>query len=67
MTSSLVTSSMVTLLMSGMLTLFLYHVILGRGEPVAEQLTRIVSSILDTSTEGGGFEENEGGSECKNV
>lgn len=67
MTSSLVTSSMVTLLMMGMLTLFLYHVILGRGEPDAEQLIRIVTSILDTLTEGGGFEENEGGSERKNI
>ena len=51
--------------MTGMLTLFLYHVILGKGDPVAEQLTRIVALILDTFTEAGGFEEKEGGSEWK--
>ena len=40
--------------MTGMLTLFLYQVILGRDDPVAEELTRIVAMILDTLTEGGG-------------
>ena len=59
------TSSAVTLFMTGMLTLFLYHIILGKGDPVAEQLTRIVALILDTFTEAGGFEEKEGGSEWK--
>ena len=56
------TSSAVTLLMTGMLMLFLYHVILGRGDPLAEQLTRIDSLILDTLTESGGVEVNTGGS-----
>ena len=59
------TSSVVTLLKTGRLTLFLYHVIFGKGDPVAEQLTRIVTMTLDTVTEAGGFEENEGGSEWK--
>ena len=44
-------------------TLFLYHLILGRGDPVAEQLTRIASSVLDTLTKAWGTEVNTGGSE----
>ena len=61
-TSSLVTSSVVTLLKTGRLTLFLYQRILGNGDPVAEQLRRIKAPILDTLNEAGGFDTNEGDS-----
>ena len=52
-----------TLLGEGIVTLFLYHAILGRGDPVAEQLTRIASSVLDTLTKAWGTEVNTGSSE----
>ena len=42
--------------------LFLYHVTVGRGDPLAEQLTRIEALTLDTVIEAGGVEENTGGS-----
>ena len=56
------TSSVVTLLKTGKLTLFLYQRILGNGDPVAEELTRIEAPILDTLNEAGGFDTNEGDS-----
>ena len=56
------TSSVVTLLKTGRLTLFLYQRILGNGDPVAEQLRRIEAPILDTLNEAGGFDTNEGDS-----
>ena len=51
-----------TLFKTGMLTLFLYQRILGNGDPVAEELTRIEVPILDTLNEAGGFDTNEGDS-----
>lgn len=45
-----------------MLMLFLYQRILGKGDPVAEQLTRIEAPMLDTLNEVGGFDTNEGDS-----
>ena len=45
-----------------MLTLFLYHVTLGKGDPLTEQLTRIEAVMLDTVIKAGGFEEKTGGS-----
>lgn len=42
--------------------LFLYQRILGKGDPVAEQLRRIEAPILDTLNETGGFDTNEGDS-----
>ena len=57
------TSSLVTSLIAFMLTLFLYHVTLGRGDPVAEQFTRIEALILDTVIEAGGVDVRTGGSE----
>ena len=59
-TSSAATSSLVTLLITGTLTLFLYHLILGTGEPLAEQLTRTDAPILDTLIEDEGVEVNTG-------
>lgn len=59
------TSSVVTLLKTGRLTLFLYQRILGNGDPVAEQLTRIEAPILDTLNEAGGFDTNEGDSKSR--
>ena len=59
------TSSVVTLLKTGRLTLFLYQTILGSGDPVAEQLTRIKAPILDTLNEAGGFDTNEGDSKSR--
>ena len=56
------TSSVVTLLKTGMLMLFLYQRILGKGDPVAEQLTRIEAPMLDTLNVAGGFDTNEGDS-----
>ena len=60
---SLMTSSVVTLLMALMLALFLYHVILGRGDPLAEQLTRMEALMLGTVIEAGGVEVKTGDSE----
>ena len=54
-----------TLLKTGMLTLFLYQRILGNGDPVAEQLRRIEAPILDTLNEAGGFDTNEGDSKSR--
>ena len=59
------TSSVVTLFKTGMLTLFLYQRILGNGDPVAEQLTRIEAPIFDTLNEAGGFDTNEGDSKSR--
>ena len=50
---------------TGRLTLFLYQRILGSGDPVAEQLTRIEAPILDTFNEAGGFDTNEGDSKSR--
>ena len=43
-----------------MVTSFLYHVTVGRGDPLAEQLTRSDSRILDTEIEDGGVVEKTG-------
>ena len=59
------TSSVVTLLKTGRLTLFLYQWILGNGDPVAEQLRRIEAPILDTLNEAGGFDKNDGDSKSR--
>jgi len=56
------TSPSVTLLMTFMLTLFLYQVIVGSGDPVAEQLTRIEALILGTVIESRGVEWKTGDS-----
>ena len=45
-----------------MVTLFLYHVIFGRGAPVAEQLTRTDSLMPEALISSGGGVVNEGGS-----
>ena len=45
-----------------MVTLFLYHVIFGKGAPVAEQLTRTDSLIPEALISSGGGVVNEGGS-----
>ena len=45
-----------------MVTLFLYHVIFGKGAPVAEQLTRTDSLIPEALIASGGGVVNEGGS-----
>ena len=46
--------------MTGTLTSFLYHVTVGRGDPLAEQLTRSASRIRGTGTEDGGVDEKTG-------
>ena len=48
---------------AGKITLYLYHVILGKGEPVAEQLILTGSSTPDILTASGGVTVNTGGSE----
>ena len=58
--SSLVNSSAVTLFTTGTLTSFLYHVTVGRGDPLAEQLTRSASRVLGTDTEDDGVDEKTG-------
>ena len=45
-----------------MMTLSLYHVILGRGDPLAEQLSRIVSPMFCAVIDVGGVEVKTGGS-----
>ena len=50
---------------AGKVTLYLYHVILGKGEPVAEQLILTGSSTPDILTASGGVTVNTGGSEWK--
>ena len=45
-----------------MVTLFLYHVIFGKGAPVAEQLTRTDSLMPEALISSGGGVVNEGGS-----
>jgi len=45
-----------------MLTLFLYHVTVGRGKPLEEQLTRTVAVTLDTVIDAGGVEVKTGDS-----
>ena len=62
-TSSLVNSLSVTLLVTGTLTSFLYHVTVGRGDPLAEQLTRSASRILGTDREDDGVDEKKGSTE----
>ena len=62
-TSLLVNSLSVTLLVTGTLTSFLYHVTVGRGVPLAEQLTRSASRILGTDTEDDGVDEKTGSTE----
>ena len=59
-TSSLVNSSAVTLFMTNTLTSFLYHVTVGKGDPLAEQLTLSASRILGTRTEDDGVDEKTG-------
>ena len=49
--------------MMGMLTSFLYHVTVGRGDPLAEQLTLRASRILGTGTEDDGVDEKTGNTE----
>ena len=49
--------------MTGTVTSFLYHVTVGRGDPLAEQLTRSDSRILGTETEDDGVEEKTGSAE----
>ena len=44
------------------MTLSLYHVTLGRGDPLAEQLSRIVSPMFRTVIDVGGVEVKTGGS-----
>ena len=46
--------------MTDTLTSFLYHVTVGRGNPLAEQLTRSDSRILGTETEGDGLDKKTG-------
>ena len=46
--------------MTDTLTSFLYHVTVGRGDPLAEQLTRKASRILGTGTEDGDVDEKKG-------
>ena len=48
---------------AGRVILFLYQVILGRGEPVAEQLILTGSSTPDMLTASGGVTVKTGGSE----
>ena len=50
---------------AGRVILFLYQVILGRGEPVAEQLILTGSSRLDMLTASGGVTVKTGGSEWR--
>lgn len=54
------TTSAVTLLTVGTITFFLYHVIWGKGDPLAEQLNRTDAPILDILIEDGGVEVNTG-------
>ena len=56
------TSSLVIMVVEFMMTLSLYHVILGRGDPLAEQLSRIVPPLFCTVIEVGGVEVKTGGS-----
>ena len=49
-----------TSVMGCMLTSFLYHVTVGRGDPLAEQLTSRVSRIPGTGMEADGVVENSG-------
>ena len=49
-----------------MLTSFLYHVTVGRGDPLAEHLTRSGSRIFDTEIEDGGVVENIGSAKESN-
>ena len=50
---------------AGRVILFLYQLILGRGEPVAEQLILIGSSTPDILTASGGVTVKTGGSEWR--
>ena len=50
---------------AGKVILYLYHVILGKGEPVAEQLILTGSSTPDILTVSGGVTVNTGGSEWR--
>ena len=45
------------------MTLSLYHVICGRGDPLAEQLTRTESLMLETVIKVAGLEMKTGDSE----
>ena len=56
------TSFALAWLVVGMVTLFLYHVIFGKGAPVAEQLTRTDSLMPEALISSGGGVVNEGGS-----
>ena len=49
--------------MTGTLVSFLYHVTVGRGDPLAEHLTRSDSRILGAETDDGGVKEKTGGTE----
>ena len=49
--------------MTGTLTSFLYNVTVGRGDPLAEQLTRSNSPIPRTETEDDGLDEKTGSTE----
>ena len=48
---------------AGKVILYLYHVILGKEEPIAEQLILTGSSTPDILTTSGGVTVNTGGSE----
>ena len=56
------TSSPVIVVVEFMMTLSLYHVILGRGDPLAEQLSRTVSPMFCTASDVGGVKVKTGGS-----
>ena len=49
--------------MTGTLTSFLYHVTVGRGDPLAEHVTRSHSPIRGTETEDDGVDEKTGSTE----
>lgn len=59
---SLLTSFLLIVVVDLMMTLSLYHVILGRGDPLAEQLSRIVSPMFCTVIDVGGVKVKTGGS-----
>ena len=46
--------------MTDTLTSFLYHVTVGKGDPLAEHLTLSAPRILDTETEDDGADEKTG-------
>ena len=59
---SLLTWFLLIMVVEFMMTLSLYHVILGRGDPLAEQLSRTVSPTFCTVSDIGGVKVKTGGS-----